>query len=124
VPQEIERIARGISSAHNASYEFDIEYGYDMVTNDKELTDMMREMALKVVGSESHIFTPKDPSFGGEDFSAYQNIAPGFFLGLGCGNKARGICESLHSSKFRLDEDCLPIGVAMHVAFIAKQLMA
>jgi len=38
------------------------------------------------------------------------------FYWLGCGNKDKGIIHPAHSSLFDIDEDCLPIGVAVHCA--------
>lgn len=120
VPEAIERIAKGICEAHTASYTFDLLKGYDMVNNDKEVTQQVRAIALKLVGGdEKRIVTMEHPMFGGEDFSGYQQHVPGTFLVVGIGHKAPP-----HSCEFMIDEDGLPYGVCMHVGFIHENLIA
>ena len=51
------------------------------------------------------------PDYGGEDFSAYQRVAPTAFFLVGTQNEEKGIT---HPS-FDIDEDTLPIGVKMFV---------
>ena len=52
---------------------------------------------------------------GGEDFSFYTQSCKGVFFHLGCGNKEKKITSPLHTSYFDIDEDCLTIGVMMHL---------
>ena len=54
-----------------------------------------------------------------EDFSAYQQKAPGCFFLIGAGNQEKGITYPHHHPKFDLDEDALYIGVNIfvHAAF-------
>lgn len=124
VPAEIERIAKGICDAHGGKHQFILKRGYDMVDNNPVVTELVHNVALKIVGTEKRIFVPKDPSFGGEDFSGYQSVVPGCFIGLGIGNKAKNTGESLHCNKFRVDEDGLSLGVCMHVGFVLANLTA
>lgn len=125
VPEEIERIAKGVTAAHNAEYELTLKLGYDMVDNDPEVTQRVSEMMTKVLkGDRNRIYAPQDPTFGGEDFSAYQKYAPGCMIGLGVGNVSKGIVAPLHSCEFLLDEDGLSLGVCAHVGFVYDYLMA
>ena len=48
---------------------------------------------------------------GGEDFSYYGQVVPGFLFRLGSGNKAKGITADAHTAVFDLDEDSLVVGV-------------
>jgi amidohydrolase len=48
---------------------------------------------------------------GGEDFSFYQKVIPGFFYWLGVGNEKRGITAALHTPEYDADEDSLVTGV-------------
>lgn len=125
VPEEIERVVKGITAAHGAEYVFTLKLGYDMVDNDPEVTEQVTGMMTRVLGGDAtRIFVPTEPTFGGEDFSAYQRYAPGVMMGLGVGNAACGITAPLHSSEFRLDEDGLTLGVCSHVAFVYENLIA
>lgn len=91
------------------------EYGYPAVINDKYLVDIIKKNSEELLGEDK--FTIKEkPSLGGEDFSFYTRECKGVFFNLGCRNKEKGIVEQLHTSKFDIDEDCLSIGVMMHVA--------
>ena len=55
---------------------------------------------------------------GGEDFSFFSDCVPGAFFHLGCVNASQMPAPPLHSRDFDLDEDCLTIGVLMHVALV------
>lgn len=124
VPASIEKLAKGICEANGATCELELNKGYDMVNNDPAVTREMHEVAKRVVkGDERRIIMVKEPVFGGEDFSAYQQLVPGCFIGLGVGNKAAGIGAPLHSCEFQLDEDALPFGVCMHLGFVHNNLM-
>ena len=48
---------------------------------------------------------------GGEDFSAYQQKAPGVFAFVGAGNVADGITYPHHHPRFQIDEASLHIGL-------------
>jgi amidohydrolase len=54
---------------------------------------------------------------GGEDFAYFAERAPGTLVRLGIRNESQGITHSGHSSKFRIDERALPIGIATLVEF-------
>ena len=53
--------------------------------------------------------------WGGEDFSAYQRVAPTAFFLVGTQNEEKGITHPNHHPSFDIDEDTLPIGVKMFV---------
>ncbi len=52
---------------------------------------------------------------GGEDFSAFQEKAPGCFFFIGAGNAAKGIVHPHHHPRFTVDEDALHLGVTVFV---------
>ena len=51
------------------------------------------------------------PSMGGEDFSAYQQKAPGVFAFVGAGNVSAGIAYPHHHPRFQIDERALNVGL-------------
>jgi len=61
-----------------------------------------------------------DPVAWGEDFSYYLQKVPGAFFFLGSGNPMKGITEPLHSARFDVDEDCLPIGAAILAGLVLQ----
>ena len=48
-----------------------------------------------------------------EDFSFYQQQVPGAFFRVGIRNPEKEAVYPLHSGKFRLDEDALPVALEM-----------
>ena len=59
---------------------------------------------------------------GGEDFAYYTESVPGCFVALGVRNETIGAAYGVHHPKFKVDEDALPLGVALHVAFALRSL--
>ncbi|BDG45186.1 M20 family metallopeptidase [Saccharococcus caldoxylosilyticus] len=117
VPRLMERIIKGITEAHGATYEFEFEYGYRPVINNDEVTRVMEETVREVLGEEA--VDHMKPNMGGEDFSAFLQKAPGSFFYVGAGNKEKGIIYPHHHPRFTIDEDALEIGVRLfvHAAF-------
>ncbi|GAJ39359.1 M20 family metallopeptidase [Saccharococcus caldoxylosilyticus] len=117
VPKLMERIIKGITEAHGATYEFEFEYGYRPVINNDEVTRVMEETVREVLGEEA--VDHMKPNMGGEDFSAFLQKAPGSFFYVGAGNKEKGIIYPHHHPRFTIDEDALEIGVRLfvHAAF-------
>lgn len=117
VPETMERIVKGITEAHGASYEFKYENGYRPVINDEELSKALEETVLEVFGEET--LELLRPNMGGEDFSAFQQKAPGAYFYVGAGNESEGITYPHHHAKFTIDEGALEIGVKtfLHATF-------
>lgn len=120
VPQVMERVVKGITDAHGASYEFNYQFGYRPVNNEENVTRVIEETVLDVFGEEA--LDKMKPNMGGEDFSAYQQKAPGTFFYVGAGNPDKGITYPHHHSRFTVDENALEIGVKMFVNATFKLL--
>ncbi|RIV21960.1 amidohydrolase [Alicyclobacillaceae bacterium I2511] len=119
-PSLMERIVKGITEAHGATYTFSYQYGYRPVVNDERVTELLRESLLETFGTERVVDAL--PTMGGEDFSAYQTQAPGSFFFIGAGNLAKNIVYPHHHARFTVDEDALPMGVQAFVNGIFKLL--
>src|SRR5215210_4983424 len=120
VPEFMERIVRGITEAHGASYEFEYQFGFRPVVNDEEVTRAIEETVREVFGEENLEIVR--PTLGGEDFSALQQEAPGAFFWVGAGNEEKGIAYPHHHPRFTIDEDALPYGVKMFLNATFKLL--
>lgn len=120
VPELMERIVGGVTSAHGASYEFNYVRGYDPVDNDENITDIVRQTLQEVFGEERIVQGP--PTMGGEDFSAFQKVKPGTFFQVGAGYGPKESWHPHHHPKFAIDEDALPIGVEAFVNLTFKLL--
>ena len=107
--QELMReILAGITAAHGASFTLDFDGSAAVVYNDPALVDETLPGMKRVLG-EANV-KPLRPFMGAEDFSAYQQVVPGFFYFLGVGNKARGITAGWHTPDFDVDEESLVVG--------------
>ncbi|WP_085524098.1 amidohydrolase [Tuberibacillus sp. Marseille-P3662] len=117
IPGLMERVVRGITDAHGASYEFEYIPGYRPVINEKQVTRLVEETVTDVYGTE--VIEYSDPVMAGEDFSGYQHAKPGAFFFIGAGNQEKGITYPHHHERFTIDEDALRKGVDIftHAAF-------
>ena len=111
VPELMERVIKGVTEAHGADYEFRYKPGYRPVINAEEVTGVIEETVRDVLGEGALEIMP--PNMGGEDFSAYQQKAPGAFFLVGAGNEEKGIVNPHHHPRFTIDEDALDNGVRM-----------
>ena len=114
MPQLIERIVAGISAAHGARYTLSYERGYRPVVNDARATELLRRAVVHALGEE--FLTEAIPTMGGEDFSAYQQRAPGAFFFIGARCEERGIVQPHHHDCFDIDERALDHGTRIFVA--------
>jgi len=114
IPELMERIIKGVCDAHGATYEFVVERGYRPVVNDVALSARLAQVVERTFGPQ--VLTPMRPTMGGEDFSAYQQRAPGVFAFVGAGNAMENITYPHHHSRFNVDESALDIGLRYLVA--------
>lgn len=109
VPAQIEKIIGGIAGAFGATYDFRYERGYRPVVNDPALTARLTDVVSRTFDADTLVALR--PTMGGEDFSAYQQKAPGVFAFVGAGNVAEGIVHPHHHARFQIDEQSLTIGL-------------
>jgi amidohydrolase len=108
VHKMIEDILRGITSLYGASYDLKIDPGYPVLENDPNTTIFAHKVLQDYAGKEKVTEIP--PAMGGEDFSFYTQKVPGSIINIGTRNEAKDCLHSIHSPKFKLDEDILSLG--------------
>ena len=113
MPELMERHVKGVAEAHGASYDFKYEQGYRVVVNEQRITGVVEATVRDVLGPSA--VEMMKPNMGGEDFSAFQERAPGCFFFIGVGNAGKGIVHPHHHPRFTVDEDALAPGVAVFV---------
>ena len=110
---QIHRLMRevlsGITSAHGASYDLEIERQYPVTSNPEPLAAQTRLSMERIVGRENVVVTK--PVSGAEDFSEFQKVTPGVMYWLGVANRQRGITAALHTADYDVDEEALVVGV-------------
>ena len=114
MPVLLERIVKGVTEAHGATYDLTYERGYRPVINDARVSERMRRVVQHTLGAEALIDVR--PTMGAEDFSAYQQRAPGTFFFVGARNEERGIVQPHHHERFDIDERALDLGTRLFVA--------
>ncbi|MED1470583.1 M20 family metallopeptidase [Bacillus salipaludis] len=120
IPNFIERIVKGITEAHGATYQFNYQFGYAPVINDEEVTRVIDETVCEVFGKESRELVK--PMMASEDFSAFQKVVPGSYVSIGAGNEEKGIIYPHHHPKFTIDEQALEDGTKLLVHSTLKLL--
>jgi amidohydrolase len=111
IQQRIRTTASLIAQSAGAIAEVEINTGYPVAVNDPALTDQMVSVLKKVAGEENVFIVP--PKGTAEDFSYYQQQAPGllFFLGITPENADPEKVAMNHSPYFYVDERALILGV-------------
>jgi len=112
VREVMEQVLDGVCAAMGAHFTLDYQVGAPVVVNDPALTDLLAQAAAKVVGKE-HVRESREPSMGSEDFSYYQQLAPGSYFRLGTANDDPATHHPLHHACFDLDESALPLGAQL-----------
>jgi amidohydrolase len=67
-------------------------------------------------------FSTGDLNMASDDMAYFLQRAPGAYFNVGTANEARGLTESNHHPRFDIDEDALPIGVAMLVGVVQRYI--
>ncbi|MCU0648207.1 MAG: amidohydrolase [Gemmatimonadaceae bacterium] len=117
----IEQMTKGVCEAHDATYEFRWLDGYRPVVNDPAVATRLQDVIRREFGDQW--LADMRPSMGGEDFSAFQQKAPGAFAFVGAGHAASGIVHPHHHPRFQIDERALSIGVRYLTAAARELLM-
>jgi carboxypeptidase Ss1 len=115
---DLKRVVNSTCQAYGASCVIDFQKDtYPVVYNDEETTERVEKVLRKL----PHMKTKRaDLRMGAEDFSRFQQKAPGTFYYLGTGNPAKGCNSPNHSSKFKVDEDVLKYG-SLSLATLAME---
>jgi len=120
VRDAVERVVRGVTDAHRASYRFDYQVGYDPVVNDRRACALLEAGIREEFGEAALVEHP--PVMGGEDFSAYGEAAPAAFFWVGSGNEELGTTMPHHHPRFEIDEAALKHGATVFVRTVLDVL--
>lgn len=121
IQHRVRDIATAVAAAHRCEAQMTMPgHDYPPTVNDAKCWNVARQLAAELTGAE-HV-EEMEPVMGGEDFAFYTEQVPGVFVALGVRNEDQGAIYSVHHPKFKVDENALPLGVAMHVAFAMTSL--
>lgn len=103
--------------------EIELKCGNSLLANDEKLFELAREAAGEVVGADK-VLTRDVAVMGGDDFAEFSLRVPGMYYFVGMADPAKGTHVPNHNTKFRLNEDALPIGMEMQMRLVMKYLTA
>jgi amidohydrolase len=112
VKKRLNEIVQGIVASMRGTCEITIEESYPCLYNNDDILDLVESTAKSIVGEEN-IRKLESPSMGVESFAYFSMERPSAFYFLGVRNEEKGIVHPAHGSLFDIDEDALPIGVAI-----------
>jgi len=119
--QRVRDISHHIAEAHRCEVEIAFPGNdYPPTVNDAECWSVAKELAVELTSAAQVAELPA--VMGGEDFAYYTEEVPGCFVAIGVRHEEQGATFGLHHPRFKVDEDALPLGTALHVSFAMKSL--
>ena len=120
---ELRRLVEGISAAHDAGAEIDIELGYPVTVNDQSYAGFTSEMARELLGPDA-VSTMSHPVMGAEDFAYVLERVPGAmaFLGATPAGVDPRRAEPNHSNRVVFDEEAMTTGIALYTKMALAHL--
>jgi len=110
-----------ICRTYRAQYQIQHISSYPALKNDTELNDIIANIGAQLLGPKN-VYSYKYPFLEGDDVSFFFQQVPGVLFSIGVGNRKKGIVYPFHSPLFDIDEDALPIGVAVLTGCVLKYL--
>ncbi len=117
----LRELVENTARAHGGEGRLEVKYGYAALINEDAAVDLAARVGETLLGKENIRWKEK-PSLGVEDFSFFLQKRPGCFYHLGCGPGGGGDFAPLHSPRFVMNEDCLPLGVALQTGITLTAL--
>lgn len=111
VRRRVREVARGVGEAFGVEIEVEIAPGYPALVNHEAAAALVRDAGDRVLGAENVREMPL--SMGAEDFAYMTAERPGAMFRVGVLNEEKGFVHGLHSDRFDLDEDALPVGAGV-----------
>lgn len=110
--KRVREIVEGVCLSLRGEGIVEIEESYPCLYNNDDMVDVMTAAAKNVLGDEN-VLEQMHPSMGVESFAYFAMERPAAFYFLGTGNKEKDTMRPAHSSLFNIDEDALPLAVAI-----------
>ncbi|MCH3963915.1 MAG: M20 family metallopeptidase [Clostridium sp.] len=112
VKKRLREVVEGVVASMRGNCEIEIEESYPcLYNNDSAIKDIV-SAASEIIGSQN-IINLENPSMGVESFAYFSMERPAAFYYLGSRNENKGIVHPAHGNLFDVDENCIPIGVAI-----------
>ena len=117
----VKEVAESIAIANRCEAEVSFPGNdYPPTVNDADCWELGKAAAKDILGQEK--VSEMNSIMGGEDFAYYTEEIPGCFSFLGVGNPEIDAVYDVHHPMFKVDEEALPLGTAVHVNTAIKAL--
>jgi len=111
MPERIARIGKGIASGFRGECELDYDFGYPPLVNERGMTELVNEVARRVVGESRTL--EAQPVMASDDMAFFLQEVPGCYCFIGCSNPEKGFVHPAHNPLFDFDEEAM--GVALEL---------
>lgn len=119
--QRMHKVFGGVCAAFGASYTLDISFHAPPLVNDPDAAEHVRRIAAEILGADAVADGPMLTV--AEDMAEILNRVPGCFFVLGAMPDRNGLpAEPHHSPRFEIDEQVMPLGVAI-LAGVAEEYL-
>ena len=112
VVRRFKELVTGICRGMRGECDIYIEEGYPCLYNNATMVERVKYVGKELLGVEN-VVEQKHPSMGVESFAFFAMERASAFYYLGTGNRTKGTDKAAHSNLFDIDEDAIPLGVAM-----------
>ncbi len=118
---KVQRVVLSLAQSVGAPEpELDYYFGTPAGYNNPELVQQARQVFVRVLGAQNDI--TYSPGMGGEDFSRYGQVVPGFQFRIGVAPPGQENTMSLHSPQFNADERAVGLGMRLVAEVLWDQL--
>ncbi|MCP2507464.1 MAG: amidohydrolase [Candidatus Thalassarchaeaceae archaeon] len=112
--KRVKEISEAIAIANRCEAEVIFPgHDYPPTVNSSTCWNLGKSVGKDILGDDKVIEMP--PIMGGEDFAFYTQEIPGCFAFLGVSNPEINATYDVHHPMFKVDEEALPLGAAIHV---------
>ena len=119
--KRVKEVSESIAIANRCEAEVTFPgHDYPPTVNDVNCWELGKSVSEEILGKDKVIEMP--PIMGGEDFAYYTQKIPGCFAFLGVSNPEIDAIYDVHHPMFKVDEEALPLGSAIHVNCALKSL--
>lgn len=115
VHEAIKRHAKAMADSYELKVDIRIEESALSLYNDEELVALADKSAIKVFGEGKNITLPR--YMGSEDMPYYFQHGKGVYAFLGYRNEEKEAIYFPHHERFKIDEDYMKYGTALHIQF-------
>lgn len=114
VNRELDALCKSIAQIYGGTSDVQWEDFASPLVNPPEVCAEVAKVVEKLFGAGS-VTAERPLSCGGDDFADLQAHVPGVYAFVGTADPKRlGTCNSLHSSRFDIDEAAIPIAAALY----------